>query len=70
MIPDKEINLTDRGFQRHRITFVREMDEEELGKAGEGQPTIDRIEVGEFESTEEARDWLKTTAPAFLRGRG
>ncbi|HLN26701.1 MAG TPA: hypothetical protein VK395_03095 [Gemmataceae bacterium] len=68
VLRDKEINLTDRGFQRHRITFVREMDEDELGKAGEGEPTIDRIEVAECESNEEVQAWLKKVAPAFIRG--
>lgn len=61
------VNLTDRGFQRHRILFVREMDEEELRKAGQGEPTIDRIEVADFESSEELRQWLKQAAPVFAR---
>jgi hypothetical protein len=61
------VNLTDRGLQRNRITFIREMDEDELRKAGKDQPTIDRIEVGEFETVEEQREWLKKNAPAFLR---
>ncbi len=61
------LNLTDRGFQRHRILWVREMDEEELRTVGEGGPTIDRIEVVEFESHGEAQDWLKQSAPAFVR---
>ncbi len=61
------INLTDRGLQRHRITWIREMDEEELRKAGEGQPTVDKIEVAEFETQEELREWLKKAAPVFLR---
>jgi hypothetical protein len=69
VVAGKEINLTDRGFQRHRITFVREMDEAELRQAGEG-PSIDQIEIGEFESTADARKWLKSTAPAFLRVQG
>lgn len=64
------VNLTDRGLQRHRITFVREMDEEELRKAGEGEPTIDDIEIGEFETTQDMREWLKERAPAFLRSTG
>jgi hypothetical protein len=64
---EQSVNLTDRGLQRHRITFVREMDEEELRKAGEGEPMIDRIEVADFESQDEMREWLKKTAPVFLR---
>ena len=35
------VNLTDRGMQRQRITWVREMDEDELRRAGEGEPTVD-----------------------------
>jgi hypothetical protein len=66
-LPDKGINLTDRGFQRHRILYVREMDEDELRKAGRAEPTIDRIDIAEFESQEELREWLKKNAPAFLR---
>jgi hypothetical protein len=61
------VNLTDRGLQRHRILWVREMDEDELRRVGEGGPTIDRIEVAEFESGEELQDWLKKKAPAFVR---
>jgi hypothetical protein len=64
------INLTDRGLQRHRITYVREMEEDELRKVGEGGPTIDRIEIAEFaadEAREEQRAWLQKHAPAFLR---
>jgi hypothetical protein len=57
-------------LQRHRVTFVWEMDEEELRKAGEGAPTIDRIDVAEFETAEEQREWLKKVAPAFLRPTG
>jgi hypothetical protein len=61
------INLTDRGFQRHRILAVREMDEDELRAAGEGTPTIDRIDIAEFDSTEELRAWLAKAAPVFMR---
>lgn len=61
------VNLTDRGIQRHRITFIREMDEEELRKADQGEPTIDKIEVAEFESHEAQQEWLKKIGPAFLR---
>jgi hypothetical protein len=66
-IEGKGINLTERGIPRHRITWVREKEEDELRRAGEGVPTIDRIEVGQFETQEELRDWLKMTAPGFIR---
>jgi hypothetical protein len=64
---NNSINLTDRGLRRHRITYIREMDEEELRAVVEGGPTIDRIEVEEFASTEEQQEWLRANAPAFVR---
>jgi hypothetical protein len=67
MVNQSAINLTDRGFQRHRILWVREMDADELRRAGEGEPTIDSIEVVEFDSQEELQEWLKKAAPAFVR---
>ena len=63
------VNLTDSGFPRHRIDWVREMDEDELRKAGEGEPTIDGIDIAEFQTAEEQREWLKR-GPAFLRTAG
>jgi hypothetical protein len=66
-VVNESVNLTDRGFRRHRILAVREMDEDALQKAGEGQPTIDRIDIGEFETTEEQLAWLGKVAPAFVR---
>jgi hypothetical protein len=60
------MNLTDRGITRHRITFVREMDEDEVRKMPEGEPTIDRIQIAAFESADEQREWLKKWAPAFM----
>ena len=70
LVGEGTVNLTDRGLQRHRILWVREMDEQELRRVGERGPTIDRIEVGEFESQEEMQEWLKKVAPAFMRKSG
>jgi hypothetical protein len=67
VLPERGMNLTDRGLQRQRITYIREMDDAELRRAGRWEPTIDRIEVAEFESQEELREWLKKHAPAFIR---
>jgi hypothetical protein len=61
------VNLTDRGLQRHRILWIREFDPAELRRAGEGEPTIDRVVVAEFDNGEELQEWLKTHAPAFAR---
>lgn len=59
------INLTQAGLQRHRILWIREMTKDEIVQVGESGPTIDSIEVGEFESQEELREWLAKKAPAF-----
>lgn len=55
--------------QRHRVTFVREMEKGELRTVGEAGPTIDRIEVAEFETQAALCAWLKTKAPVFLRAQ-
>ena len=60
------INLTQAGLQRHRVLWMREMSEEDIQKVGETGPTIDSIEVAEFESHAELKEWLTTNAPAFL----
>ena len=64
---NQSINLTDRGIGRHRILWLREMDEEEMRQAGNAKPTIDRIEVAEFDAQEDLQEWLKKNAPVFLR---
>ncbi len=64
------VNLTNRGLQRHRILWVREMDKDELRRAREGEPTVDRIDIGEVETLEEQRQWLQKRAPRFLRPPG
>ena len=59
------VNLP-HGIQRHRIMWVREMDETEARKlAGDG-PTVDRIEIVEFESQAEMRQGIVKFAPHFL----
>jgi hypothetical protein len=63
---DGAINLTQAGLQRHRILWIKEMTEEEIEEVGESGPTIDSIEIGEFESQEDLRNWLQKKAPAFL----
>jgi hypothetical protein len=60
------INLTHAGLQRHRVLWVREMSEEEIRQVGDKGPTIDSIEVAEFESHAELKEWLGQHAPAFL----
>ncbi len=61
------VALLAGGFQRHRVTWVREMDPGDIRTVGIGGPTVDRIEVGEFDSQHDLKEWLAKTAPAFLR---
>jgi hypothetical protein len=55
------------GLERQRVLWVREMDPHELRAAGDREPTVDRIEIAEFEAHAALTDWLKATAPAFVR---
>ncbi len=64
---DGAINLTTGGLHRRRVLWVREMMEDETRQIGDNGPTIDSIEVGEFESQAALNEWLKQKAPAFLR---
>jgi hypothetical protein len=63
------VTLTHAGFQRHRLVWVREMTEDEIRQVGETEPTIDSIEVAEFESHAALNEWLSKKAPAFLGRR-
>ena len=65
MIEGSGIDLIRAGLQRHRVLFVREMSEADIAEVGDDGPTIDSIEIGEFESHEAIKDWLGTHAPAF-----
>lgn len=62
---DGNIDLIRAGLQRHRVTWLREMTEDEIRQVGEGGPTIDRIEVADFESHEALKEWLEKAAPSF-----
>ena len=64
---DGAINLTHAGLQRHRVLWVREMSKDEIAQVGETGPTIDSIEIAEFESHDALQEWVGTHAPAFLR---
>lgn len=63
---DSTTNLTRSGLQRRRIVWMREMNEEEVRKIGESGPTIDSIQVLEFEANADLLKWLETHAPSFL----
>ena len=43
------------------------MSEAEIVQVGESEPTIDKIEVAEFESHAALKEWLGQKAPAFLQ---
>lgn len=64
-LKDGAINLTHAGFQRHRLLWVSEMSKAEINQVGETEPTIDSIEVGEFESHAALKEWVIQKAPAF-----
>jgi hypothetical protein len=64
---DANIDLIRAGLQRHRVLWIREMSEEDIRQTGENGPTIDSIEMAEFESHAELKEWLDQNAPAFSR---
>jgi hypothetical protein len=43
------------------------MTPEEIRQVGEKGPTIDSIELAEFESNDALKEWLGKKAPAFVR---
>jgi hypothetical protein len=66
-LSDSSINLTHAGLQRSRVLWIREMTSDEIERVGETGPTIDSIEVAEFESSAALKEWLSQKAPAFTR---
>ena len=64
-IEGKSIDLIHAGLQRHHVLWLREMTPAEIRQVGETGPTIDKIEVGEFEKHAAMTEWLKAKAPAF-----
>jgi len=66
-LADSTTNLTTSGLARHRIVWMREMSEEDVRQVGDTGPTIDSIQIEEFETHEAVREWLQNTAPVFLR---
>lgn len=66
LVGGASVNLTDCSFQRGNILWMRAMYKDELRRAGDGEPTIDRIDVAAFDSQEKLRDWVRQTAPGFV----
>lgn len=65
-LADGSIDLTHAGLQRHRVLWIREMTKDDMERVGEAGPTIDSIEIAEFESQVGVKEWLREHAPAFL----
>lgn len=65
-IEETGIDLIRAGLQRHRVLWVREMSEDDIRQTGENGPTIDGIEIGEFETRAVLTEWLTQNAPMFL----
>ena len=65
-LSDSSINLTNAGLQRSRVLWIREMTSDEIERVGDTAPTIDSIEVVEFESHAALKEWLGNKAAAFL----
>ncbi|MBX3440023.1 MAG: hypothetical protein KF861_21210 [Planctomycetaceae bacterium] len=65
-IEETGIDLIRAGLQRHRVTWVREMSEDDIRQTGENGPTIDGIVIGEFETRAALTEWLTQNAPMFL----
>ena len=60
------INMTRGSLQRHRLLWLREMTEDEIRQVGDTGPTTDGIQLKEFDSQVDLKEWLSKTAPAFL----
>jgi hypothetical protein len=66
MVSQGNVCLT-LGIFRHRLVWIKEMTEDELRQAKDGEPTIDRIEMVESDSQDVLLAWLKQKAPVFAR---
>jgi len=62
------INLTTGGLQRQKVVWIREMSKTDIQQVGNSGPTIDSIQVEEFESQTALKEWLSKNAPTFVRG--
>jgi len=69
-IDGKATDLIHAGLQRQHVLWLREMAPAEIREVGETGPTIDRIEVAEFETRAALKKWLEAKALAFLQGTG
>jgi len=65
-LKEGSVNLTHAGLQRHRVLWVREMSADESRLVGDNGPTIDSIQIAEFENRSELKEWLGKHAPEFV----
>ena len=49
------------------MLWVREMIADEIRRVGEKRPTIDAIQVAEFETHSDLKQWLGKHGPGFKR---
>ena len=58
---NEAVSLYDRGIQRHRITWVREMTRQQAQQAADGEVTVERIRVFSHRPDEEPQgvEWLQ-----------
>jgi hypothetical protein len=58
---NQSVSLYDRGIQRHRVTWVREMTRQQMQKAGEGEVIVERIRIVFYRPDEEPKgvEWLE-----------
>ena len=66
-IEDSGIDLIRAGLQRHRVVWVREMSDDGIQGTAEDGPTVDCIEIAEFESHDTLKQWLGQNAPSFIQ---
>jgi hypothetical protein len=61
VLVNNSVNLYDRGINRHRISWVREMTRQQVQQAREGEIIIDRIRMVSYRHDQEPGDveWLK-----------
>jgi hypothetical protein len=68
--PDSGLGRITRlpgGLQRSRVVWIREMPEADIKQVGDSGPTIDSIQVQEFESQAALKEWLTNNASAFVQ---
>ena len=66
-IDGKATDLIHAGLQRQHVLWLKEMTPAEIREVGDTGPTIDSIQVAEFESHAALKEWIKAKAPPFAQ---